>query len=186
MSEEREVTRLKKSGETHTVSLTKARELLPQEGETFDQKKARFTRILERGIVADRLIVELPDGLYGEWVPRDQVEIDRKRLLGFEIDDQHAIRRGLHSDGTDRPIVGDCVFMVCSAETKQLIDDVKRERYRQRHGKPGEVRKGQEEETSFKKDVDSRLGMPVIDESVARPANRDDIAAALSEEVTRK
>jgi hypothetical protein len=179
---ERDVTQVTKSGEARTIALSKARELEPKENETKEEKRARFTRILERGIVADRLLVELPNGLHGEWVPRDQTEIERKKLLGFWIDEKHAQNRSLHGDGTGAAIIGDTVFMVCDRETKELIDEVKRERYRQRHGKPGEDKRKQEEEKAYTKQVDHQLGMPVIDESSARTAKKEDIEKALSEQ----
>lgn len=191
MSEEREVIRLGRSTPSGTIALSEAKELHKQEtGESLEEnfslleRKARIARVLERGVTADRLAVDLPDGLYGEWVPRDLTEIDRKKLLGFRLDDEYAKKRSLHSLGDGSAVVGDVVFMVTTRENKELIDLVKRERFERLHGSFKKKRGPQVEEKAFADQVRTRLGehVPVIDESEARPAGKEEIEAALKED----
>lgn len=150
------------------------------------ERKARAVRILERGIVADRTTVEnLPPHLHGEWVSRDQVEIDRKMSLGFWIDKEYAAKRSLHSDGTNSGIVGDTVFMVCLKEDKEIIDEVRYEQYIKMHGSPAQKQNlGIKEEKDFKGLVDG-LGLPVIEESKITHARKDELVAALSKDETK-
>lgn len=93
-------------------------------------KKARLASVLDRGMVGDRLSVDLPKDVYGEWVPNDKVEIHRYEALGFEVDKKYASSRSLHSDGAEgTSIVGDVIFMTCDMETKEIIEEIKKENY---------------------------------------------------------
>src|SRR3990167_2789201 len=131
MSEERTVYRLG----VGPISMATAKELQESEAtEPIELQKARIARVLERGLTADRLSVDLPNELIGEWVPRDIIEVDRKKALGFWIDTEHAKDRALHSDGAGGAIVGDVIFMVTTKQRKALIDAVKRERFEKLHG----------------------------------------------------
>lgn len=120
-------------------------QITPEE-ESREQKKARRAQVYDRGMAGARLQVELPDGVYGEWVPKDSVEVHRKQLLGFKVDTEYAKRRALHDVGDSASYVGDCVFMVCSREDKEILDEVRKERYDRIH-----VPKGgkQKEEKDF-------------------------------------
>lgn len=107
------------------INLTKTAKV-----ESRSEKKARLATILDRGMVGDRLHVELPDDKYGEWVPNDKVEIYRMQSLGFEVDKEYAKRRALHNDGTEGiSIVGDVIFMTCDRDTKDIMEEIKRENY---------------------------------------------------------
>lgn len=106
--------------------------ITPEE-ESRAEKKARRAKVYDRGVIGDRLYVELPEGLYGEWVKNDVVEIHRKEGLGFKIDTEYAKRRALHDKGDGASYVGDVVFMVCSKEDKEIIDEIRRERYEATH-----------------------------------------------------
>lgn len=141
-----------------------------------EEKKARIARVLDRGFLLDRTTVDnLPPDLHGEWVPRDQVEIERKRAMGFWIDDKYAVNRSIHSDGTGQSIVGDTVFMVCLKEDKQLIDDFRYKQYIRLNGTPDQKKslglsdQGNREEAAFKS-VAVADGTPVIEESHLTPA----------------
>lgn len=182
MSTEREVIRLGKSTPSVSISVEQAKELHKQEtGESLEERKARIARVLDRGITADRLSVSLPNDMYGEWVSRDPVEIDRKRLLGFKIDDTYAVNRSLHSDGSSAPTIADVIFMVTTMENKHLIDAVKRERFEKLHGSFKKKRGPQAEEQSFAAQVTRETGgvVPIIDEGAVHPAGKEEIAAAL-------
>src|SRR5512134_1033127 len=78
------------------------------------EKKARFARVLDRGFSVDRLTVELPPDLYGEWIPTDQV--DRAELLGFRDGAEYANKRQLHAGADGKARVADVVFMVQDRE----------------------------------------------------------------------
>lgn len=145
------------------------------------EKKARAIRVLERGIVADRTTVEnLPPHLHGEWVSRDVMDIERKRALGFWIDDKYAVKRALHSDGTNSSVVGDTVYMVCLKEDKDIIDEVRYEQYTRMHGSPAEKQAaGIKEEKEFKTQMEGQ-GLPVIEESTLKVARKDELIDALS------
>lgn len=105
--------------------------------ETRAQKKARYAEVYDRGVAGARLHVELPPDVYGEWVPDFGEEIHRKELLGFEIDRIYAPARALHNKGDGKSIVGDVVFMTCSREQKEILDEVRRERYDRIHSPKG-------------------------------------------------
>lgn len=151
------------------------------------EKRARVLRVLERGIVADRTTVEnLPPHLHGEWVSRDLMDIERMRALGFWIDDKYAVKRALHSDGTNSSVVGDTVYMVCLKEDKQLIDEIRYEQYIRMHGSPAEKQAaGIKEEKEFKTQMEGS-GLPVIEESKLTHARKDELVAALSTQDTTK
>lgn len=147
--------------------------------ESREQRKARLATVLERGYVADRLKVDLPDDKYGEWVPDDPAEVHRMEILGFEIDSQYGLKRSLHGDATPMTKIGDVVFMVTSKENKELLDEIKEEQFERRHGKPGdEVRKTQGEEKEFTSPA-HQIGVPVIEESTTKVARKAEIEAVL-------
>lgn len=101
--------------------------------ESRAEKKARRAKVYDRGVIGDRLHVELPPHLYGEWVPNKLTEIHRKEGLGFQIDTEFAHKRALHDKGDGASYVGDVVFMTCSREDKEIIDEIRRERYDATH-----------------------------------------------------
>src|SRR4051812_10412635 len=103
---------------------------------TRAEKKAKLVSILSRSIVTDRLAVDLPADMYGEWFPNDKMEIYRAQMMGFKIDTEYAKARALHENpqhGGDASIVADAIFMTCELETKQLIDEIKQENYDATH-----------------------------------------------------
>jgi len=115
MSKEREV-----EAGVHTGPITNE--------ETKDQKKARIARIMERGIIADRLDVALPPNVHGEWVRNNLVDIERMKAMGFEVDHEFAKARALHSDiGGSR--IGDVIFMTCDKETRELVQEYRRTKF---------------------------------------------------------
>lgn len=173
MSTPRDITHVRPvEGSTTPMTASQAREKEAAEG--LEAGAARVARVLDRGIVADRLSVDLPGDLYGEWVPRDQLEVERKAALGFWIDTEFAKERALHTTGDGAAVIGDCVFMVCTKQTKALIDADRRRRFDDLHGKK---KKG--ENKQFTESVEEKLGMPVVDQSSQHQVGEADIMAAV-------
>jgi hypothetical protein len=178
MSEEREVIDVATGRE---ISLTEALEKDPEEYKKLRaERKARFARVLERGIVADRLQVELPPTLWGEWVPRDKSSIFERETLGFRVDTEYAPKRALHDQGTGESIVGDCVFMVQDIEDHNLLEEIRKEAFEAANGKPGRAARLQGEEKEFGA-LSRTIGMPTIEESVAKTARKEELQAALQQ-----
>lgn len=145
-------------------------------------KKARLATVLDRGMTADRLNVELPPNLYGEWIPADDNEIVRMQGMGFALDHEYAPKRALHGGGTGESRVGDVVFMTCPRETKELIDEIRHEKYIETHGRPGDVVKNQREEKELAASMKGTEGITGVTESSTAHAN----AAALREAISNK
>lgn len=132
---------------------------------TKSELKARLAVILDRGLVNDRLSVDLPSDVYGEWVPNDKVEIYRYEALGFEVDRKYARARALHNSGTEGDsIVGDVVFMTCPMAIKEVIEEIKRENYDKVNAP-----KKSKEETDFEAQARDRTSVtpPVVRSSTA-------------------
>jgi hypothetical protein len=167
MPEEREKVSVFNSGKTETSTVT---------NEDRKTRKARLARVLERGIVADRLIVNLPTNLYGEWVSDDPVSIARMEAMGFQIDKEFAPSRSLHSTGEKMGKVGDVVFMTCAREDKELIDEIRQEQYDRKH-KRGKQREETESAAQIRKE-----GLSTFVESREHVARRSDIERVLTKE----
>lgn len=192
MSDERPILRVGASdikSETDLKSLVKedVKKDSPEVQAAYNraEKKKRLARVLERGMVGDRLQVELPPDVHGEWAPISRIEY--YRALGYEIDTQFAKIRSLHSrpelGGLECSVVGDAVYMVQPMEDYLLWEELRAERYKQMNNKPkkdGQI--GQQEESNYSQQLDSltegAVGVPVIDESKAREARKEEIAAA--------
>ena len=194
MSNERDTLVLSESGAVSQVSNRELLEntIVQEEGETAAEfkarkralTKARLVRVLERGQTADRLHVELPEGVHGEWVSNDEMSIASHQLKGFELDTQYASARSLHSDGSGKAIVGDVIFMTCSQDNKDLLDEIGREMYINRHGDPRKRGKRDKEEKAENRAASSLLkesGLPVIDESDSVSVGASEIQAAVNE-----
>jgi len=173
MSEERTVLNAE-TGES--MSLSDAIEKSPKE--TRAEKKAKLIQILSRGMAVDRLHVDLPDDLYGEWIPNEQAEIQRMELLHFTVDTKHAPKSKLHDTGDGKTTLGDTVFMTCSRETHEILEEIRREEFVKMNGPPGETVTTQKEEAEYAA-VTDRIGVPIIEESSARVAKKAEIEKAL-------
>jgi hypothetical protein len=143
------------------------------------ERKARHSAILDRGVMFDRLSVDLPADLHGEWIRNESMAIDHMRGLGFWVDETYATRRALNSDGTKANIVGDVIFMVTMKENKRLIDRVHQERVIREQRNP----KQQREETEGREKVPVEI--PVFSESNSRPMTAADIKTALDREAAQ-
>jgi len=146
-----------------------AQKIQEEAGKKRAEKKARIARVLERGYIVDRLTVDIPGDLHGEWVAIDQVE--RWEALGFWVDKDYAFKRQLHPDGTGDAKagpsrVGDVIFMTCTQEDHEIMEEVKKELYIKRHGSPAERKRlMQTEEREYKDLVEKSIGdLAVVDE----------------------
>lgn len=142
-----------------------------------------FADVRFRGFTSTRMDIALPPEVYGEWVPLDQNEIDRKKLLGFKIDDTYAARASIGSDGTKKPIVGDCVFMTCPRIVKEVQDQLLNEEKTRVHGTRAQQAALRAEEQKFrdrvnKKIVNTGTEMPVVTEGRTEVVGAAELAAA--------
>lgn len=182
MSEERTVTVIG-SNKTEKIAPEHApfssEELQPPESRK--ERKARLARILERGIIADRLAVDLPADKYGEWVSDDPVEIARMQALGFEIDTEYAPKVSLHSSGSKAGKIGDVIHMTCSRENKDILEEIRKENYDKRHNRKPANRMAntQGEEREAVANID-RTGLPAIMESKTTLIGEKELASVIS------
>lgn len=179
MSEERPVLHVPKMGGTQTIGVSKAREIATNVDDLTDAElEARLSRVLERGIIVDRTTVDLPDGVYGEWVCNDDPDIVRMQLMGFEVDTKYAVDRSSHADGTGGIAkIGDIIFMTCPQRVKDTIERVRKRIYDRANPKKG----SQKEEKDFAQSMASirETHLPVTDESIQSEAGEAEIIAAL-------
>ena len=114
--------------------------------------KARLAQTLSRSVVEDRLTIPMPPHLHGEWVLDDEVEIARKTALGFRVNKgEYGNGHSLHNDGTGRIKVGDLIHVYIDKETKNIIDEIAYEKYKENH-----MGRKQKEE----KDLEANLSQP--------------------------
>lgn len=154
----------------------------PMSPEERAKRKAMLVQAFDRGVIHDRLAVKLPPHIHGEWVRNDPMEIDRLKTLGFEIDYDYAPARSLHGDGTGAAIVGDVVHMICPREVKELIDEVRMDKFMAVNGKPGEKKAKTKEEREFEANTlrDSQGIVPAFAESDTNTRfSKADVEAAL-------
>ena len=179
MSEERPVLHVPKMGGTQTIGVTKAKEIAANVEDLSDAElEARLSRVLERGIIVDRTTVDLPSGVYGEWVCDDDSEIVRMQLMGFEIDKKYAVERSSHADGTGKTAkIGDIIFMTCPQRVKDTIEKVRKRIYDRANPKKG----SQKEEKDFAQSMAGikETHLPVTDESTQESVGEAEIIAAL-------
>jgi len=182
MSEQRTVDTT--GGVTRNITIEDQRNAALEAQKLRADKKARFARVLERGYIVDRLSVEIPPGLHGEWVAVDQVE--RWEALGFEVDKKYAFKRQLHPDGSGDKSggaarVGDVIFMTCPQEDYEIMQELKQELFQRTHGSPKDKKRlMQKEEQEFRNVVEMQMGMPVIDEGKESPARKEQIKDAIA------
>lgn len=143
-----------------------------------EQRSARLATVLDRGVVFDRLKVDLPPDLYGEWVRNDPLEIDRMQTLGFWVDNTYASRRSLHSDGSSANIVADVIHMCTMRVNKEMIDQI----YLEKQVRSTRHPKHAIEDDEFVDKVRRETGedIPAFSESKMTPVNINDVRAALS------
>lgn len=176
-----------------TQTVVRQGELQPGIGKTADEdprvaklspeerakRKAMLIQALDRGVVHDRLAVDLPPGYYGEWCRNTQMDIDAMRTIGFWVDEEFASKRNLHNDGGPGTVVADVIYMVTSRENKELIDEIRMDKFMKANSP--KVKKTKEEvefETATARD--SGGVVPTFIESHAESRiDRRDVEAAL-------
>lgn len=180
MTDQREV--LKADGTTRL--LTEADKLASLEAakKIRADKKAKFARILERGVLVDRLAVALPPEFHGEWAPVDQV--DRWLAMGFENGAKYfpeTDKRALHGAADGFIHVGDVVFVVLPKEDKEIMEEVRDEMYVATHGSPQEKKElRQKEEKDFESKIRAEAReLPVVEEGSAKAARREELHEAV-------
>lgn len=141
------------------------------------ERKAKFARVLQRGVTHDRLHVDLPPTLHGEWVANDRIAILEKESLGFRVDTEFAAKMA-QFQGDGKGVVGDAIFMIQDMEDHEICEEIRKENYEAMNGKPGQVVKEQLEERSFTTAVKGQA-MPVIEESTQRSARKAELEEAL-------
>lgn len=156
-----------------TSSESASGKITKEEIESREQKKARRAEVLDRGMIGSRLQVKLPDDRYGEWVPKD--DVFRKQALGFEIEKNYKPDHRVHDQGDGATYVGDVVFMTCSKEDKEILDEIRQERYDRLHKPKGGK---QIEEREYINSVDKDI--PPDAASNVRQARKEDISAAIT------
>ena len=113
----------------------------------------RVVEIYSRSITEDRLKVPLPKELHGEWVLNNELEINRKKALGFVIDTKYAMGHALHHDGAT-PTIGDVIHMVTRQENMEVLNRIAKDRYFDAHAS-----RKQKEEKDF---VENNKGTPIV------------------------
>jgi hypothetical protein len=154
----------------------------PMTPEERSKRKAMLVQAYDRGIIHDRLKVVLPPHIHGEWVRNDPMEIDRLRTIGFEVDKEFAVRRSIHDDGSGVAIVGDVIHMICPREVKELIDEVRMDKFTAINGKPGDRKAKTKEEKEFVANAarDSGGDVPTfVESSTSTRMSKADVEAAL-------
>lgn len=202
MADEREVLKVSMGGnETLQETIQKSKEISdkidpPEVKEALSraERKARLATVLERGFVNERLHVDLPAHLHGEWAPIDQIEY--YRTLGFVIDTEYARNRSIHArpelGGINCAVVGDVVYMVQSNEDYEIWNELRAERFEAMNRKPSKdgTTVEQLEEKNFK-DLTETLTegpvkVPVIDESKTRQARKEEISSSMAAAMARR
>lgn len=173
MAEEREVLKvgLPKPEDSKSVAGTNTAVVTNEDRKV---RKARLARVLERGIVADRLLVDIPPDRHGEWVSDNPVSIARMQSLGFEVDTEYSTKRSLHSTGDKAGRVGDVIYMTCPRDVKETIDEIRQEQYEAKH-KKGKQREEMETASRIRS-----TGLGTIVESREHVANKADIQRVLT------
>lgn len=150
------------------------------------QKKARLAQALTRGIVSTRLEVELPPDKVGQWVPINSEHIPRLRALGFEIDREFAAAKFNSPDsghktndkGDGAAYIGDVVFMTADRETREIIDEIKLERYKAMNVPVGGQQKEERDFAAMNQTLTgAHIGTTVA--SDVRKVSKEEIAASL-------
>lgn len=143
--------------------------------------EAKVISILDRGILHDRLHVELPPGIHGEWVRNDPLEIDRLQAIGFRDGTPFVDQRILHHDG-QRGTIGDVTYMVCPQQVYDLIEKARHEKLIRDNGKPGDVGRKTREELEFEANNERSTSGVIKSETASRsvPARPKDVHDALS------
>lgn len=147
------------SQERPVINLTK--KAAPVDDLKKKEFKARIARVVTRGYIIDRLNVQLPEDVHGEWISDDPVAIAEAQALGFEIDKTYAVKNALHSNAAGEAKVGDVIFMTMPKWQKEIIDEAKLEERQRFHGIKGKGKPA--EESQYEANIAKET--PLINES---------------------
>jgi hypothetical protein len=153
--------------------------IIPLSPDERAKRKTMLIQALDRGIVHDRLAVDLPPGYYGEWCRNTQIDIDAMKTIGFWVDEEFASARNLHNDGGVGTVVADVIYMVTSRENKELIDEIRMDKFMKANSP--KVKKGKEEvefESASARDTGGVVPTFVESHTESR-IDRRDVEAAL-------
>lgn len=118
-----------------------------------EEFKVRVAQVLDRGWAIDRFNVNLPNDVWGEWVPRDPLTIARMETLGFSIDKKHAVNRKLNDVADGSAVIGDVVFMTQPRWMHEIIETQRRENYKRTHLNTRKQKEEQDYEATIRHDV---------------------------------
>ena len=155
-----------------------------EEAEMRAKRRARLVHILERGVMHDRMKVDLPPGIHGEWARNRPEDIYYMQSLGFEVASGKDFKvRGTNANATegDGIVVGDVIFMTCPKDLKDDIDAIRLEQFYAKNGKPGD-NVGREEK-DFQKLTQAGTGgiIPTTVESKTSTMSLNEVARAVAE-----
>ena len=126
------------------------------------ERVARLVSVMDRGMTGERLKVDLPNDIYGEWVPNDKMEIYRMESMGFRVDEEYAMKNALHNDGTGKPIIGDVIFMTTPKLIREAQVEATRRKYIETHGDPKDKKRLHSEEKAFLSSLKTAGGVPAV------------------------
>lgn len=151
--------------------------------ETKAERRARLVHILDRGHMHDRMKVDLPPHLHGEWARNKQEDIFYMQSLGFDIDREHATKRAINSNASagDGVVVGDVIFMTCPKDVKEEIDAIRQEQMFAKSGRPGDNIGREEKEFQALTAISSGGEIPTMVESKTRAVTASEVATAVAE-----
>lgn len=94
----------------------------------------RLVSVLGRGFTYDRLAVDLPADIHGEWV--HESEVSAMKVIGFELDKKYAVGQSTETRADGAAKVLDVVFMTCPKRHHELIQKAKDIIKERRQGDP--------------------------------------------------
>lgn len=132
-----------------------------------DRVKPFIAELTYRGAGVDLLRVDLPKGVYGEWVRDDPQSRAEMEAMGFRLDEVYVKRSAVHKSAEGTPRVADVVHYVTMQENKDRIDKNRRSQFMLRHGD----RRQQAEEKSYLEQFEAsdlrKSGITPLDNSEA-------------------
>lgn len=129
------IDKMEQLAEEKVNAQNKSGEPTPEEAKALarrQEKKARLTQALTRGVLGDRLQsvydAGVPDGYRGKFVRDDEESIIRYSNLGYVF----TYKKGGKAAPDGRIRVGDVVLMTISEEDRELLAEVKQEQVRKK------------------------------------------------------
>src|SRR5690348_7452414 len=96
--------------------------------------RQRLARVYDRGLIIDRLHVDLPDHVYGEWHSGDELTRAAMDLKGFIVDTEYAPKSKLHDSGNGEGKAGDVIHYIMPKWKKIEMDKLQKAIYERNHG----------------------------------------------------